>query len=149
MAREIPSLYYKYLLSIITILLITTLSSCFKKEDTFIEPEVVKTLPVINVDSIFISLDEEIIKKKAASIDKVFSNLRRKVGFNGTVLYAEQGRIIYNKAWGFRDLRKRCDSLQVEDKFQLSSVSKMFTAEAIMILMLTSVNISLNFHTKA
>ena len=134
MAREISSLYYKSLLTIITILLITTLSSCFKKKDTFIEPEVVKALPVINVDSIFISLDEEIIKKKAESIDKVFSNLRRKVGFNGTVLYAEQGRIIYNKAWGFRNLRKRCDSIQSNDMFQLSSVSKMFTAEAIMIL---------------
>ena len=108
--------------------------SCSEKEETFIEPEVVKALPIINVDSIFINLDEDIIKKKAESIDKVFNNLRKKVGFNGTVLYAEQGRIIYNKAWGFRDLRKRCDSLQVEDKFQLSSVSKMFTAEAIMIL---------------
>ena len=134
MAREIPSSYYKSLLAIITIFLITTLSSCFKKEDTFIEPEVVKALPVINVDSIFIDLDEGIIKKKAESIDKVFSNLRRKVGFNGTVLYAEQGRIIYNKAWGFRDIRNRRDSLQPYDKFQLSSVSKMFTAEAIMIL---------------
>ena len=134
MAREISSLYYKSLLAIITTLLITTLSSCFRKKDTFIEPEVVKALPVINVDSIFISLDEEIIKKKAESIDKVFSNLRRKVGFNGTVLYAEQGRIIYNKAWGFRNLRKRCDSIQSNDMFQLSSVSKMFTAEAIMIL---------------
>ena len=134
MAREIPSSYYKSLLVIIIIILINTLSSCFKKEDTFIEPEVVKALPVINVDSIFINLDENIIKKKAESIDKVFSNLRRKVGFNGTVLYAEQGRIIYNKAWGFRDIRNRRDSLQPYDKFQLSSVSKMFTAEAIMIL---------------
>ena len=56
------------------------------------------------------------------------------MGFNGTVLYAEQGRIIYNEAWGFRNVRRRTDSLQVEDKFQLSSVSKMFTAEAVMIL---------------
>ena len=115
-------------------ILVLALSSCSDKENEIIEPEVIKALPVINVDSIFISLDEDIIKKKAASIDKVFNNLRRKVGFNGTVLYAEQGRIIYNKAWGFRNLRKRCDSLQVEDKFQLSSVSKMFTAEAVMIL---------------
>ncbi len=134
MKRKLPSSYYKSLFTLITILFATTFFSCSEKKDTFIEPEVVKALPIINVDSIFISLDEEIIKKKAESIDKVFSNLRRKVGFNGTVLYAEQGRIIYNKAWGFRNLRKRCDSLQVDDKFQLSSVSKMFTAEAIMIL---------------
>lgn len=123
-------LYYLFLICILTLGLL----SCSEKEETFIEPEVAKALPVINVDSIFISLDKDIIKKKSASIDKVFSNLRKKVGFNGTVLYAEQGRIIYNKAWGYRNLRKRCDDLQSDDVFQLSSVSKMFTAEAIMIL---------------
>ena len=118
----------------IIIILITYLSSCSNKDNTIIEPEVVKALPVINVDSIFVSLDEEIINRKAASIDKVFSNLRKKVGFNGTVLYAEKGRIIYNKAWGFADIRNRRNNLNADDRFQLSSVSKMFTAEAIMIL---------------
>ena len=118
----------------IIIILITSLSSCSNKDNTIIEPEVVKALPVINVDSIFVRLDEEIINKKAASVDKVFSNLRKKVGFNGTVLYAEKGRIIYNKAWGYADIRNRRDNLKADDIFQLSSVSKMFTAEAIMIL---------------
>ena len=121
-------------LLIINCTLLIGISSCSKKETALIEPEIVKELPVVNVDSIFIDLNEEILQKKIASIDKVFRNLRKKVGFNGTVLYAEQGQIVYNKAWGFRDLRKRCDSLQANDKFQLSSVSKMFTAEAIMIL---------------
>ena len=115
-------------------LIVLGITSCSSNDNELLDSEEVKALPTINVDSIFINLDENIINKKAASIDKVFSNLRRKVGFNGTVLYAEQGRIIYNKAWGFRNLRKRSDSLQVKDQFQLSSVSKMFTAEAIMVL---------------
>ncbi len=123
-------LYYLFLICILALGFL----SCSEKEETIIEPEVAKALPVINVDSIFINLDKEIIKKKSASIDKVFSNLRKKVGFNGTVLYAEQGRIVYNKAWGYRDVRNRRDDLQANDIFQLSSVSKMFTAEAIMIL---------------
>lgn len=126
-------MFKKIYTSVIVLSLIILISSC-SKEEAFIEQDVVKELPVINVDSIFIDLGEDQIKKKAESIDKVFSNLRRRTGFNGTVLYAEQGRIIYNKAWGFRNIRKRCDSLQVEDRFQLSSVSKMFTAEAVMIL---------------
>ncbi|MBR5146251.1 MAG: beta-lactamase family protein [Bacteroidales bacterium] len=141
MSKRISSSYPKSKLLIhglqlatIIIILITSLSSCSNKDNTIIEPEVVKALPVINVDSIFVSLDEEIINKKAASVDKVFSNLRKKVGFNGTVLYAEQGRIIYNKAWGFADIRNRRNNLNADDRFQLSSVSKMFTAEAIMIL---------------
>ncbi len=123
-------LYYLFLIFILALGFL----SCSEKEEAIIEPEVAKALPVINVDSIFISLDKEIIKKKSASIDKVFSNLRKKVGFNGAVLYAEQGRIVYNKAWGYRDVRNRRDDLQANDIFQLSSVSKMFTAEAIMIL---------------
>ena len=123
-------LYYLFLICILALGFL----SCSEKEETIIEPEVAKALPVINVDSIFINLDKEIIKKKSASVDKVFSNLRKKVGFNGAVLYAEQGRIVYNKAWGYRDVRNRRDDLQANDIFQLSSVSKMFTAEAIMIL---------------
>jgi CubicO group peptidase (beta-lactamase class C family) len=66
--------------------------------------------------------------------DKVFANQHR-AGMNGVVLYAEQGQIIYEKAFGWRDLNKRHkDSLRVDDAFQLSSDSKMFTAEAIMLL---------------
>ena len=115
-------------------LLVATFFSCSEEEVPFIEPEEVKELPIVNVDSIFIRLDKDLIEKKAESVDNIFKNLRRRVGFNGTVLYAEQGRIIYNKAWGFRNVRKRTDSLQAKDRFQLSSVSKMFTAEAVMML---------------
>ena len=122
------------LLLIVSHTLLISLSSCSNDEGTFIEPEVVNELPSVNIDSIFIDLEDNIIAKKVASIDKVFSNLKKRTGFNGTVLYAEQGRIVYNKAWGYRNLRKRSDDLQPDDKFQLSSVSKMFTAEAIMIL---------------
>lgn len=123
------------LLIICGILMIAATSSCSNEdENVYVEPEVEKPLPVVNVDSIFISLDKELIEKKATYIENTLKNLRRRVGFNGTVLYAEQGRIVYKGAWGFRNLRKRTDSIQENDIFQLSSVSKMFTAEAIMIL---------------
>ena len=115
--------------------MIAATSSCSNEdENVYVEPEVEKPMPVVNVDSIFISLDKELIEKKATNIENTLKNLRRRVGFNGTVLYAEQGRIVYKGAWGFRNLRKRTDSIQENDIFQLSSVSKMFTAEAIMIL---------------
>lgn len=128
--------YHKSLVSAIILIMtfVAILSSCSNNDNQVIMPEDVEQFPDINIDSIFINLDDDLISAKAASIDKVFNNLRRKTGFNGTVLYAENGRIIYDKAWGFRNVRNRKDSLQVEDRFQLSSVSKMFTAEAIMIL---------------
>ena len=91
-------------------------------------------VPVINTDSLFINLNDEIIAKRAKQADKLFSELNQ-AGMNGVVLYAEQGQVVYEKAFGWRDLSKRQkDSLRIDDAFQLSSDSKMFTAEAIMLL---------------
>ena len=89
---------------------------------------------VINTDSLFINLNDEIVAKRAEMADSVFNNLY-KAGLNGVMLYAEQGQVVYEKALGWRDLSKRDkDSLRIDDAFQLSSDSKMFTAEAIMML---------------
>ena len=89
---------------------------------------------VVNTDSLFINLNDEIVAKRAEMADKVFTELNRN-GLNGVVLYAEQGTIVYEKAFGWRDLNSRQkDSLRIDDAFQLSSDSKMFTAEAIMLL---------------
>ena len=86
---------------------------------------------VINTDSLFLDLNKERIAQRAKMADMVFNDLN----LNGVVLYAEQGQVIYEKAFGWRDLSKRHkDPLQVDDAFQLSSDSKMFTAEAIMLL---------------
>ena len=91
-------------------------------------------VPVLNVDSLFFDMNKAIVAKRAKQADKVFTDLSRN-GLNGVVLYAEQGEIVYEKAFGWRDLTKRQkDSLRIEDAFQLSSDSKMFTAEAIMLL---------------
>ncbi len=91
-------------------------------------------VPVIPTDSLFIDLNREMVARRAGMVDEVFSDLASK-GLNGVVLYGEQGQVVYKKAFGFRDLSKRQkDSLRVDDAFQLSSDSKMFTAEAIMLL---------------
>ncbi len=91
-------------------------------------------VPVINVDSLFIDMNKAIVAKRAKQADKVFTDMSRN-GFNAVVLYAEQGQVVYEKAFGWRDLTKRQkDSLRIDDAFQLSSDSKMFTAEAVMLL---------------
>ena len=91
-------------------------------------------VPVINVDSLFVNLNNEIVAKRAKQADRLFSDMNQ-AGMNGVVLYAEQGQVVYEKAFGWRDLSKRQkDSLHVEDVFQLSSDTKMFTAEAVMLL---------------
>lgn len=90
--------------------------------------------PIINVDSLFVDLNKAIVAQRYEMASKTFTDLARN-GMNGVVLYAEQGEVVYERAFGWRDLSKRQkDSLRVDDAFQLSSDSKMFTAEAIMLL---------------
>ena len=108
------------------LLVLTTLSgSCGKRSHEDI---------VVNTDSLFVDLNKELVNQRFKKAEKAFSCLAR-TGFNGVVLYAEQGEVIYERAFGWRDLSKRHkDSLRIDDAFQLSSDSKMFTAEAIMLL---------------
>ncbi len=72
-------------------------------------------------------------KKSQTRLDDVFKKLRNTYGFNGAVLIADQGRVVYRKAFGYADLSTR-DTLHTGSIFQLASVSKQFTAVAIMML---------------
>jgi CubicO group peptidase (beta-lactamase class C family) len=91
-------------------------------------------IPIVNVDSLFIDMNKAMVAQRTQQADKVFTGLSRS-GLNGVVLYAEQGDLVYEEAFGWRDLNKRHkDSIRIDDAFQLSSDSKMFTAEAVMLL---------------
>ena len=68
--------------------------------------------------------------EKTQQIDEIF---RQKVraGFNGNVLVAQKGVILYQKSFGLEHFeRNQRDSLVPESKFQLASLSKTFTAIA-------------------
>ena len=108
--------------------------SCSSKTDKLPSTVEVEKWPVVNVDSIFRDLGKPTLDRKAAYLDKTFTNLKKKTTFNGTVLFAEKGRIVLEKSYGVKDLSKRKGEIKTDDVFQLSSVSKMFTAEAVMIL---------------
>lgn len=54
-------------------------------------------------------------------------------GFNGVVLIAEEGKPVYQGAFGYREYEKQI-LLQTSDIFELASVSKQFTAMIIMML---------------
>jgi CubicO group peptidase (beta-lactamase class C family) len=72
-------------------------------------------------------------RRKEAEYDAYFKNLQKKQGFNGVVLIANNHQIIYKAALGYSNLESKT-KLLVDDQFQLASVSKQFTAVAIMIL---------------
>ena len=91
-------------------------------------------VPVLDVDSLFVELGKERLECRAAMVDKAFQEMYENQNLNGVVLYAEGERVIYENAFGWRNLVKQKDPLRVDDQFQLASVSKMFTAEAVMLL---------------
>lgn len=58
-------------------------------------------------------------------------NLHKKYGFNGNMLVAKDGKILYERAIGWADYLHR-DSLKINSEFELASVTKTFTGTAIM-----------------
>ncbi len=69
----------------------------------------------------------------ATKFDSLFRSISQKKGFNGNVLVGLYGNVIYKNAFGYSDLRTK-EKLNVKSVFQIASVSKQFTAIAIMIL---------------
>ena len=70
---------------------------------------------------------------KKTILDTLAQNAFEKGGFNGTWLYAEHGEIVSKGAVGFSDLEDKVP-LREDCLFDLASVSKQFTAAAVMLL---------------
>ncbi|MDN5288583.1 MAG: class beta-lactamase-related serine hydrolase [Mucilaginibacter sp.] len=73
-------------------------------------------------------------KNADKKIDEVMQELHRTRGFNGNVLVAKKGKIVYENAIGWADYLHR-DSLKLSSQFELASVTKTMTSTAILMLM--------------
>lgn len=71
-------------------------------------------------------------KSKIALIDDFVKAKHKYHNFNGNVLVAEKGRIIYKKSFGYADFTNK-KRLNDDSVFNLASVSKQFTAAAVML----------------
>jgi CubicO group peptidase (beta-lactamase class C family) len=67
-------------------------------------------------------------------IDAFMQHLHQVSGFNGNVLVAKKGKIIYENAFGWANY-PRADSLHLSSQFELASVTKTMTSTAILQLM--------------
>ena len=70
-------------------------------------------------------------REKAKAFNKYFKHLNRAGIFNGNVLIAQKGVVIFENSYGYSDIRKR-KKLSLDDRFQIASVSKQFTAISIL-----------------
>lgn len=72
-------------------------------------------------------------ESRLLKIDELMQTLSEQEQFNGNILIAEKGKIIYEKSLGFADYDKKIP-LTSDRLFNIASVSKTFTAVLIMIL---------------
>jgi CubicO group peptidase (beta-lactamase class C family) len=61
------------------------------------------------------------------------SQLSQQYGFNGSILVAKNGKILFEEHVGRKDLRQK-DPIESTSTYQLASISKQFTAAAILLL---------------
>ena len=89
---------------------------------------------MIDIRSEQISGDGGNIKMdKKALMDKIAHEANKKNSFNGTWLYAEHGEIVSKGAVGWCDAENKLP-MQEDSIFEMASITKMFTATAIMLL---------------
>ncbi|RFZ90394.1 class A beta-lactamase-related serine hydrolase [Mucilaginibacter conchicola] len=68
-----------------------------------------------------------------ANYDSLFHYLERKDNFNGNVLVADKGKVVYQRSFGYANF-KTGERLNENSAFYLASLTKQFTAMGIMIL---------------
>lgn len=73
-------------------------------------------------------------ERDTQKLDSLLNYLHRTERFNGTVLYAAEGKVLYKKAFGVEDIRTGAP-LNINSAFNLASVSKQFVAVCILKLM--------------
>ncbi len=80
---------------------------------------------------LFITVTHVIAQNKQKELDKYFSALSQNQQFNGNVLIAENGKIVYEKSFGYADYsNKRTNTAQ--SSFPMASITKTFTSTAIL-----------------
>ena len=115
---------YNFIILVISILF---LKSCDNSND--VNYKITK-----NVDhSTTIEKSIELLKTDARQnkIDDYFSRKYKRKQFNGNILFAENGKIISHKSYGYANLKTK-EKLTENHSFQLASVSKPFTSVAIL-----------------
>lgn len=84
-------------------------------------------------EKIYYNIHNLYAEKKSKELDSIFSKYNKMGAFNGTVIYGEHGLEVFKSSYGYTDFGDKTP-LSTTSAFQLASVSKMFTATAIMLL---------------
>jgi len=83
--------------------------------------------------NLIVHYPEKVTKKVRHKLDSLLKRIHKRHDFHGAVLVAKNEKIVYENQIGTADFKKKIP-LNKESVFQLASVSKQFTAAAIMLL---------------
>lgn len=72
-------------------------------------------------------------KTTAQKLDSLFTRANKRLGFHGSVLIAQEGKLIFHDQYGLADFQTQT-ALTDTHAFQLASLSKQFTAAAVLLL---------------
>jgi len=72
-------------------------------------------------------------KKVSQKLDSLLLRINKRQDFHGSLLVAKNGKVLYDNQVGYADFKNK-EPLNEASVFQLASVSKQFTAAAIMLL---------------
>lgn len=82
---------------------------------------------------LLVLITKDLLAQKTQKLDSLFQKLSSSKEFNGNVLIAEKGKVIYKNSFGLANETSK-EKLNENSVFELASVSKQFTAFAIVIL---------------
>ena len=115
----------------IAVLVILLISWGLVRKNKTDSPDVaVSGKSVKNLDPVPVSNPDAETAEKIAKIQDIFRR-KRNAGFNGNVLIVQKGKILYQNSFGFAHMRAK-DTLTADSRFQLASLSKPFTAVAVL-----------------
>lgn len=112
---------------IIKFLFIFLSLKCFSGEaEIFLNKEIIST----QLNYLYVKIKA---RKNIPVFENTFIKLRKTFGFNGSVLISVNNQTVYKGAFGYANLESK-DTLSTNSIFQLASVSKQFTAAAVILL---------------
>lgn len=124
----------------ISIVLFVILGVCFLANDTSASKKLnlanntsistnLKASPTISIEHYPYRVTKDVSHK----LDSLLKRINKRHDFHGAILVAKNEKIVYKNQIGYADFKKKIP-INDESAFQLASVSKQFTAAAIMIL---------------
>ena len=121
------------LIAIFSLFLFSQSTSGGKKKKV-LSKAIIAEKPVVKKPIVSVEYhSKELTKKVNHKLDSLIKRIHKRHDFHGAILVAKNKKIVYKNQIGYADFRKKIP-IKEESTFQLASVSKQFTAAAIMLL---------------